>query len=67
MKKLGEIILLWLALGFIYFALIEPAIPDTYVYWSTSRDECVKVVIGDQERDCSMYPDLDKYERIWVE
>lgn len=41
------------------------------VYWSTSKDECIKIIVFDAnkkewaEKDCSNIP--KKYERIWVE
>ena len=41
------------------------------VYWSVSKNECVKVVVFDRnkkewvEKDCSTIP--KKYERMWVE
>ena len=41
------------------------------VYWSTSKDECVKIIVFDKnkkewvEKDCTDIP--KKYERIWVE
>jgi len=41
------------------------------VYWSVSKDECIKVVVFDRnkkdwiEKDCTDIP--KKYERIWVE
>lgn len=35
------------------------------VYWSTSKDKCVKVMYHDIELDCSELP--KKYNRIWVE
>lgn len=47
------------------FVIIENhfSIPD--VYWSTSKNECVKVVSdGGIESGCSDLP--EKYHRIWV-
>jgi len=34
------------------------------VHWSTSKNECVKVIYDGIEWDCSELP--EKYERIWV-
>jgi len=34
------------------------------VYWSNSKNECVKVIIKGIDCDCKQLP--DKYERIWV-
>ena len=37
------------------------------VYWSTSKDECVKVYDGYQIIECSEFDFYDtKYERTWV-
>ena len=37
------------------------------VYWSTSKDECVKVYDGYQIIECSEFDFYDaKYERIWA-
>lgn len=37
------------------------------VYWSTSKDECVKVYDGYQIIECSEFDFYDtRYERIWV-
>ena len=41
------------------------------VYWSISKDECIKIVVFDRnkkewvEKDCTNIP--KKYEKIWVE
>ena len=34
------------------------------VYWSTSKNECVKIEVRGEDCGCSELP--DKYERIWV-
>ena len=37
------------------------------VYWSASKDECVKVYDGYQIIECSEFDFYDtRYERIWV-
>jgi len=41
------------------------------VYWSTSKNECIKILVFDAnkkewiEKDCNNIP--KRYERIWVE
>ena len=37
------------------------------VYWSTSEDKCIKVIIDDQICDCEILEDITKYEKVWVE
>lgn len=46
------------------FYLIHSQLTLPIVYWSTSKNECVKVIIKGQDCDCSKLP--EKYERIWV-
>ena len=36
------------------------------VYWSTSRDECVKIIIKGEDHSCGGYNDLDRYRKVWV-
>lgn len=56
-----------IALGLIIVAayMLTDTIP--VVYWSTSKDECVKVYDGYQIIECSEFDFYDtRYERIWV-
>lgn len=56
-----------IALGLIIVAahMLTDTIP--VVYWSTSKDECVKVYDGYQIIECSEFDFYDaKYERIWA-
>lgn len=34
------------------------------VYWSTSEDRCIKIVVKNEEFDCSKMP--KNYEIVWV-
>jgi len=51
-----------------FLSRIAGSIP--VVYWSVSKNECVKVVVFDLnkkdwvEKDCSTIP--KKYEKVWV-
>lgn len=38
--------------------------PVPVVYWSTSKNECVRIEIKGEVFDCSDMP--EKYERVWV-
>ncbi len=37
------------------------------VYWSNTKNKCVKVLLSGQECDCSSINfKTDKYEKVWV-
>ena len=38
--------------------------PLPIVYWSTSQDKCVKIIVGEEECSCENLP--EKYEKVWV-
>ena len=56
---------LWILvfIGLIVFG-IESYFSTPVVYWSTSSNECVKVIYDGIETGCNELP--EKYERIWV-
>ena len=58
--KITIVILILIAFAFMFYWASQLPV----VYWSTSRDACVKVIVGDKIRSCDTLP--TKYERIWV-
>ena len=64
--KMFEGICVCIMILFLWFLILE--LHDLpIVYWSTSKDECVKVVIKGDDCACDNYfLGLKKYERIWV-
>lgn len=57
----------WLAIFIICLVMTLPFLvkPLPIVYYSHTKQECVKILIEGIEYDCSEIP--ARYERIWVE
>ena len=72
MKKLmARIILLAICSIIIGYFLSQLCGSVPVVYWSVSKNECIKIIVFDRnkkewvEKDCSTIP--KQYEKIWVE
>jgi hypothetical protein len=55
-------LLIFLTLGICVWVIDQADVP--VVFWSHSKDECVKIIIKGSECDCSVVP--EKYTRVWV-
>jgi len=63
MKELFIIIALFAVYSMILFHGHKEPFPT--VYWSTSKDQCVKIIKNDIECGCENIP--AKYRKVWVE
>jgi hypothetical protein len=63
-KGIGSALIIYAVIAAIAFFCFYK--PPPLVYWSVSRDECVKVIIGNTTYDCvDGLPET--YEKVWVE
>ena len=61
--KFTDFLLGLLIMGLLIFG-IESYFSTPVVYWSTSSNECVKVMYDGIETGCDKLP--EKYSRVWV-
>ena len=63
-KSLIVAVLFVVAIYFFVFLLAPPELP--VVYWSTSKNECVRIEIKGEEINCDELYKYNRYERVWV-
>ena len=61
--KFSDFLWVLFFIGFLIWS-VESYFSTPVVYWSTSSNECVKVMVDGVETNCDEMP--EKYERVWV-
>jgi hypothetical protein len=60
---IGAVIWCIIALVFTVFVVMKD---DIRVYWSTSKNECVKILVNGKESSCTELSNYPKHEKVWI-